>query len=369
MNKNKKKILLVEDNENDVLMIKDMLAESKIDDFEMLSSGTLSSALNEITKGIIALVLLDPGLPDSKGLNTITKIISQAPHLPVVVLTRLDDRKIGIEAIKNGAQDYLTKGSINGEILYRSIYYAIERRAILEEMDKLKNDLLRSNEELEQFAYVASHDLQEPIRMVASYMQLLEKRYKDKLDDTAKEFINFAVDGARRMHLLLEDLLELSRVGTRGKEFEKVDSGVILRMVLSDLSVSIKETSAIITYDELPTVQADPVQLAQLFQNLITNAIKYRSIEPPKIHISASLKNNEWLFSIKDNGIGFKKEHAQRIFVIFQRLHTREEYSGTGIGLAVCKKIVERHGGKIWAESEVGKGSTFYFTLPVTQKK
>ena len=225
-------------------------------------------------------------------------------------------------------------------------------------------DLLRSNEELEQFAYVASHDLQEPLRMVTSYMQLLKRRYEDKLDSDANDFIGFAVDGASRMQTLIQDLLIYSRVGTRGKPFETTNCEDVLGQVLMNLEVAIKESDAMVAHDPLPTVAADASQLAQLFQNLIGNAIKFKGEDAPRVYIAAEQKDDEWEFSVADNGIGIDPEFFGRIFVIFQRLHGRDEYSGTGIGLAVCRKIVERHGGRMRVESKPGQGTTFYFTLP-----
>ncbi|MCD4845001.1 MAG: PocR ligand-binding domain-containing protein [Methanosarcinales archaeon] len=226
-------------------------------------------------------------------------------------------------------------------------------------------DLKRSNSELEQFAYVASHDLQEPLRMISSYVQLLQRRYKDRLDTDADDFIGYAVDGANRMQMLINDLLIFSRVGTRGKPFEPTDCEAVLGKVLTNLEVSIKESSAEITHDALPTVMADGSQLILLLQNLIRNAIKFHSEKLPRIHVSAKRSESEYIFSVADNGIGIEAEFYDRIFVIFQRLHGRDEYSGTGIGLAVCRKIVERHGGRIWVESESGKGTTFFFTMPI----
>ena len=241
-----------------------------------------------------------------------------------------------------------------------------ERKRAEERLNETLEDLARSNAELEQFAYSASHDLQEPLRMVSSYVQLLERRYKDKLDPDADDFIGFAVDGVHRMQNLISDLLEYSRVGMRGKPLRPTDAGAALDHTLSNLEVAIEESGAEITRGDLPTVIADETQLIQLFQNLIVNAINFRGDDNPRIHISAERKPGEYLFSVRDNGIGVDPGQSEHIFQIFQRLHTKSEHSGTGIGLAVCKRIVERHGGLIWVESEPGSGSTFFFTLPIT---
>ena len=231
---------------------------------------------------------------------------------------------------------------------------------------KVNEDLLRSNKELEQFAYMASHDLQEPLRMVSSFTQLLAQRYDDKLDSDAKEFIRFAVDGALRMQVLINDLLAYSRIHTKGKEFSRIDMHNILGQVIINLQLSIKEKNALVTNEELPYVMADEGQMVQLFQNLIANSLKF-SRGTPRIHIAAYKEKDEYVFSVKDNGIGIEPQYFERIFQIFQRLQAREEYAGTGIGLAICKRIVERHGGKIWLESVIGKGTTFYFTLNSNQ--
>jgi PAS domain S-box-containing protein len=230
-------------------------------------------------------------------------------------------------------------------------------------------ELARSNAELQQFAYVASHDLQEPLRMIGSYTQLLERRYGDKLDADAREFMNFIVDGATRMKQLIEDLLAYSRVGTRGKELRPVQAKVALERALINLRAAVESSDAQITRDELPEVTADDTQLTQLFQNLIGNAIKFRRKEETmRIHVGVQDTGDEWRFSVSDNGIGIEPQYYERIFMVFQRLHTREEYPGTGIGLAICKKVVDRHRGRIWVESAPGKGSTFIFTLPKIQK-
>ncbi len=226
-------------------------------------------------------------------------------------------------------------------------------------------DLERSNSDLERFAYVASHDLQEPLRMVASYVKLLDRRYKDKLDQDAQDYIGFAAEGATRMQQMINDLLAYSRVGTKGKPLEPTDLEAVLSRAMRNLDVAIKENDAIVTHASLPTVLADDVQMIQLFQNLIGNALKFKSDKQPRVHVSAELKGNEWQISVHDNGIGIAPQYFERIFIIFQRLHTRTDYPGSGIGLAICKKIIERHGGRIWVESTPGEGSTFYFTIPI----
>jgi PAS domain S-box-containing protein len=245
-----------------------------------------------------------------------------------------------------------------------SISDITERKRTEERLSQAMKELARSNAELEQFAYITSHDLQEPLRMVSSFVQLLAKRYKGRLDQDADDFINYAVDGVNRMHNLITDLLAYSRVGTRGEEFKPVSSEVALDGALSNLQMSIEQSGAVVTRDPLPVVMGDNSQLVQLFQNLISNAIKFCVDRAPRIHVSADQQGDEWVFSVRDNGIGIALEYFGRILLIFQRLHDRKQYPGTGIGLAICKKVVERHGGRIWVESELGVGSTFYFTIP-----
>lgn len=247
--------------------------------------------------------------------------------------------------------------------LRKAITNIILRQA--DELAQLAHDLELSNSELKKFAYVASHDLQEPLNQVANYVQLLEMRYREELDEDAGEFIQFAVDGVSLMQTLIDDVLAYSKVDIQGVEFELTESETALKRALANLRGRIGETQAIITHDPLPTLVADGTQLMQLFQNLIGNAVKFRSDKTPQIHISSQRLEDAWLFSVKDNGIGIDSRFFDRIFVIFQRLHTRDEYQGTGMGLAICKKIIECHRGQIWVESELAQGSTFYFTLPI----
>ncbi|XZN92430.1 MAG: ATP-binding protein [Microcoleus sp.] len=228
---------------------------------------------------------------------------------------------------------------------------------------KSNQELARSNAELEQFAYVASHDLQAPLATIASYAQLLEKRYQEQLDSQANKFIGNIVQGCTRMQALIDDLLEYSRVGRSHKPFKPTNCNQVLEQALANLQGVIRDTQAVVSYGELPVVNGEISQLVQLFQNLVGNAIKYRKNEPPAISISVCKQHDHWLFSVADNGIGIARQHQERIFQIFQRLHTQKEYSGTGIGLAICQKIVELHGGRIWVNSEPGQGSIFYFTL------
>jgi light-regulated signal transduction histidine kinase (bacteriophytochrome) len=260
--------------------------------------------------------------------------------------------------------------TVTGAVLtFRDI---TERRAAQRALEERARELARSNADLEQFAYVASHDLQEPLRAVVSYLQLLERRYSGQLDERAEKYIGYAVDGGRRMQTLITDLLTYSRVGRRDIAMAPVEMDAILDRALASLQVAIEESGAEIVRDPLPTVLADATQMTQIFQNLVGNAIKFRGEAAPRIQISAERRaengtdgqHGSWLFSVRDNGIGIAPEYRERVFVLFQRLHGRDEYSGTGIGLAVCKRIVERHGGTLWVDETPGGGSTFWFTIP-----
>jgi signal transduction histidine kinase len=290
------------------------------------------------------------------------------PELGLGIVAKIDISEIRAPFIRAG----LIAGLVTvlvvviGALLFLKIADAAMRelQALNEMLTVRTDELARSNRELEQFAYVASHDLQEPLRIFSSYAQLLGTRYEGKLDADADDFIGYLVDGAARMQRLIEDLLTYSRVGTRGESFKMTNCNAIVEQAVENLALAVRESGAKITVEPLPTVKADAVQLAQLFQNIIGNAIKFRSGDAPFVRISAQKNEDKWVFSVKDNGIGIAPEYQDRIFVIFQRLHVREKYPGTGIGLAIARKIVERHGGMIWVESHPNAGSTFYFTLP-----
>jgi two-component system sensor histidine kinase/response regulator len=328
------------------------------------------------------LILLDVMMPGMDGFETCRRLKASpvTRDIPVVFMTALTDTGDKLTGFSVGGVDYVTKPLDGAEVLARIdthlTLYGLRQR--LEEQNRQLHDeiaarreteaaLLRSNTELEQLAYVASHDMQEPLRMVASYLQLVAKRYKGQLDADADEFIGYAVDGAKRMQALINDLLAYSRVGTKARPFEPADCNKIVDIALGNLAIAIKERGAQVTHDPLPVVTGDTSQLLQLFQNLIANAVKFKRVDPATVHIAVELHDKDWRFSVSDNGIGIAPEYFDRIFVLFQRLHARGDYPGTGIGLAICKKIVERHGGEIAVQSELGVGTTFSFTIPRLQ--
>ena len=297
--------------------------------------------------------------------------MASAGYQKVFAQGQVIDYPLAIRHTSGTITDVLYNASVyrneQGEVLgvFAAARDITERKRAESKLRGALADLERSNKDLEQFAAIASHDLQEPLRMVASYTQLLADNYGGQLDKKAKEYIGYAVDGAIRMQRLVNDLLIYSRVATRGNPIKTTDSHSILGEAIRNLTILIEESKAIVTNEELPPVRADASQLVQLFQNLLANAIKFRGEDFPRVHVSVRDAGSEWVFSVRDNGIGIDRQYADKIFVIFQRLHTRQEYPGTGIGLAVCKRIVERHGGKIWLESEPGqRGSTFFFTIP-----
>lgn len=317
-------------------------------------------------------VVLDVKMPELDGFAACAEIRTRprGAHVPVLMVTGLDDIDSIHRAFDVGATDFVSK-PINWTVLSHHVRYLYRAGRAMIELHQSQSDLkhqaeqlARSNRELEQFAYVASHDLQEPLRMVSSYAQMLAKRYAGKLDTDAEEYIGFMVDGAERMRQMIQDLLKYSRAGTTPAPLAPVDLGVVLRQTLDDLELAMQHNGATVTHDALPTVMANETQIKQLLQNLIGNAIKFHGDNAPRIHVSAARKGCEWEFTVRDNGIGIPAEFAERIFVMFQRLHSRETYPGTGIGLSICKKIVDRMNGRIWVEPNPGGGSAFFFTIP-----
>ena len=313
------------------------------------------------------LILLDIMMPEMDGFEVCRRLKADdaTKDIPVIFLSAKSETESKVEAFDVGGVDYITKPFEQREVLAR-IETHLRLRCLQIKLQEQACQLERSNQDLEQFAYAISHDLQEPLRMVNSYLKLLENRFGENIDMTAKEFMDFAVDGSARMQSMIKDLLEYSRVGTRAAELEPTDAEEACETALANLHVAIADSGAEVETGALPVVEADPSQLARLFQNLVGNAIKYRDANrAPRVRVSAEEDEGTWTFSIEDNGIGIEPEYSERIFAIFQRLHQRDEYSGTGVGLAVCKRIVERHGGRIWVDSTPGEGSIFRFTLPV----
>lgn len=509
------RILLVEDNRADAELIRELLSECAQRSFSIRHAGSLASALAALDNEGADLVLLDPGLPDSQGTETVRAVRAAAQDPPIVVLTGLDDEDVGIGMLQAGAQDYLAKGWMDSAVLIRSIRYAVERKRIEAELVRknaelnaanealaarkeelrereerlrraqeiahlgsweladgrlswsdevyrifgiapqefaatheaslesvhpddrtqaeaafrdsvreggagyeaeyrivrrsdgavrhvyercthlrdgagrilrsegivqditerkehedalldLARKLQRSNEDLERFAYAVSHDLQEPLRTVSSFAQLLERRYGEQLEPEAREFIGFMTDGTARMSAMITDLLEYSRVSSRAQPFETVDLGEAIEVALENLAVRIEERGGRVLCDPMPTVIADRAQMVRLAQNLLSNAIKFCPAgRAPVVKIGAARAGGDWLIRFEDNGIGIDAEYCDRIFEVFQRLHDRSQYPGTGIGLAICRRIVERHGGRIWVEPAAGPGSAFCFTLPL----
>lgn len=361
----KLRVLLVEDNAADGELMLHALRQGGFDS-ESEVVQTAAEFADRIRRNKYEIILADYRLPGWNGMETVTILRQEGQDIPVVLVSGALGELKAVECIKQGAADYVLKDHLAR--LPQSVRRAIEEKELRDENRRTHEELTRSNRDLEQFAYVASHDLQEPLRMVATYTQLLAERYKGKLDENADKYIHYAVDGALRMQTLVKDLLAFSRVGRTQEAPQNTDCNLVVRSVMANLQSVIQESGARINYCELPVLLADHTELAQLFQNLIGNAIKFRRAEPPEIRVTAEKKKKEWLLSVADNGIGIAPQHADDVFVIFKRLHTREEYPGSGIGLAICKKIVEHNQGHIWVESEPGQGSTFRFTWPISGK-
>ena len=355
------RVLVVDDNAFDSeLMLHALKQGSFLTEADLVQ--TADEFVDKIRKNKYEIILADYNLPDWNGMETVKLLHREGLDIPVVLVSGALGELKAVECIKQGAADYVLKDHLAR--LPQSVRRAIAEKDLRDENRRTQEELARSNRDLEQFAYVASHDLQEPLRMVAAYTQLLAERYEGKLDEHADKYIHYAVDGALRMQTLVQDLLAFSRVGRKQEAQQETDCNLVVQGVMANLQSFIQETGARITYHALPVLVAARSELVQLFQNLIGNAIKFRRAEAPEVRISAKKKKKEWLFSVEDNGIGIAPQHVEDVFVIFKRLHTREEYAGSGIGLAICKKIVEHNHGRIWVESKPGQGSSFRFTWP-----
>jgi len=357
----KLQVLVVEDNPTDIELTMHALQRGGFD-AAYATVQTKEELIERLRHADYEIILADYNLPSWNGMETVEILREEGRDIPVIVVSGYLGELRAVECIKQGAADYVLKDHLLR--LPEVVGRALREKQLREEHRRNQEDLARSNRDLEQFAYVASHDLQEPLRMVAIYTQLLAERYKGKLDENADKYIYYAVDGATRMQILVQDLLAFSRVGSQGAEFQSTDCAKAVEIALRNLHAAVQESGASVEFDLLPPVIADPSQLVQLFQNLIGNALKFHGAKAPVVRITAEQTKQETIFSVKDNGIGIAPEHAELVFAIFKRLHSRAEYSGSGIGLAICKKIVERHGGKIWVESEPGHGCAFQFTLP-----
>lgn len=357
------KLLVVDDEPANVELLQEMLAGEGYANVRSLTDPReVEPVYREWRPDLVALDLNMPHLDGFQVMERLREINGPDGYLPVIVLTAYQDREIRYRALASGAKDFLTKPFDLMEVLLR-IRNLIEVRLLYDGTRALNAKLAESNADLERFAYVASHDLQEPLRSVTRYVQMLEKRYANELDDKATGYIGRAVEGTKRMQALILSLLDYARVGSRGEMFTSVDVASVLEGVASDLSARIADAGATVTWDGLPRVVADEDQLGQLLQNLIGNALKFRGETAPEVRVSAEAVDGAWSFAVSDNGIGIEPEYAEQIFEIFQRLHGRGSYDGTGIGLAVCRKIVQRHGGRIWVDSRPGEGATFHFTI------
>lgn len=376
-------VLIIDDTPDNVAVLAEHLVGHG---FSVMVAQDGEEGIGRAQFGRPDLILLDVMMPGIDGFETCRRLKSdpRTRDIPLIFMTALTEIGDKIRAYKVGGVDYVTKPFHAEEVLARiNTHLSLQamRRQMAERNLQLQKEiavrqkaeavlaqrsqeLARSNAELEQMAYVASHDLQEPLRMVASYLQLLEQRYGARLDADAHEFIEFAVDGAKRMRALIDDLLTYSRLGTKAQPLRPTDCNTVMQSALRSLGVAIAESGAQIDCAALPVVMGDAAQLTQLFQNLLANAIKFRAGQAPRISVRAEEEEGCWRFAVRDNGIGIAPEYFERIFEMFQRLHSRGAYPGTGIGLAICKKIVERHGGRIWVESAPEQGALFQFTLP-----
>jgi light-regulated signal transduction histidine kinase (bacteriophytochrome) len=363
-NTGKADILIVDDTPDNLRVLSAMLTNRG---YEVRKALNGQRAIASVKSEPPDLILLDIKMPEMDGYEVCKQLKAspQTSEVPIIFISALDDALDKVKAFAAGGVDYVTKPFQEAEVMAR-IEHQIRIQRLQNQLIQQNEELLRSNRELEQFAYVVSHDLQQPLQSVTGFVKLLQIKYDSTLDEVAQDYLNRIHDTGSRMQRLIQDLLAYAQIGKQGDDLEDIDCNHILSQVLDNLREAIANKQAIITHDQLPQVKGDETQLIQLFQNLVSNGLKFIPVDTiPTIHISVTPQKHYWQIGVRDNGIGIQSEHLEKIFEIFQRIHSTQKYPGTGIGLATCKKIVERHYGQIWVESEFGVGTTFFFTLPM----
>jgi signal transduction histidine kinase len=359
------RILVVEDCPEDRVLYKRLLTRGSTP-FEVLEAENAAQGLELGRNNEVDCVLLDYHLPDSDGIDFIRAFQQQAksPDAAVIMVTGQGNEKTAVEAMKMGALDYITKSSISEAYFVMSILNAIERSHLKQQIVKYQQDLEKSNRALSEFAHIVSHDLKAPLRRMVSYCDLLKEEAKGKLESEAEKYVDRLSANAARLQRFINDLLEFSRIMHAQEEMKEVDLKAAVKEIIEDLEPLIEENNAKITTDELPVIMAYPLRIRQLFLNLLSNAIKYRGKGDPVIHVGYEDRGSHHFFYVQDNGMGIPEKYQKNIFEAFQRLHTHDAIEGTGLGLSICRKVVAMHGGQIGLESEAGKGTKFYFTIP-----
>jgi light-regulated signal transduction histidine kinase (bacteriophytochrome) len=357
-------VLIIDDKKEEHELYMSYLKYDKKADYHFLHAYSGEEGLRVYHEEKVDCILLDNNLPRMSGLEVLEKLAQEDTVIPAIMLTGEGNEAIAVTAMKLGSQDYIPKRVITASALKRTIQRTAERSDMLHQMENARAEKERSHKDLEQFATIVAHDLKAPLRAITQHLMLVEEATQGTLDENAQMSIRFAVEGATRMRKLIDALFDYAKFGFQEAAMETLDTTGLLINVKNNLEAEIREKQATITHDDLPPVYGDAVQIQQLLQNLIGNALKYCK-RKPHIHVGARLEGGKWIFSVKDNGIGIAPEHREKIFAIFRRLHNESEYQGAGVGLAVCERVVKNHGGRIWVDSELGQGSTFFFTLPV----
>ena len=362
---------MIEKDPDESRRIRDLFHGIPDEENQVFPSDSVSTALEILSRVKIDAVLIDLESAVKSDTETLLKIKDHFPSMPFLALTSFDDSEFDISDCGIEVCAYLYKHRLNGRILLKSIRGAIRHQRILSQLQEQRLELERSNRDLEKFSYAVSHDLREPLRSISGFIQLLSKRYQGALDANADHYIERLNSAAGRMQEMITSILDYSKISTDTEPFKLVDCNIILKDALGSIEIAIGESGANVTNDPMPFIYADPHQIQRVFQNLISNSLKFSSKggKTPEIHIGVNKNGNFYEFYVKDNGIGIDSKYFERIFIIFQRLHNDAVYPGHGVGLAVCKKIVERHGGSMRIASSPGEGSTFYFTIPVKRKE